>query len=434
MVRIAPQLPAAWDRAAIRTPDFALRYRRGGERETWSVELARPGALELLVPVRARQVAGVAFDGQPIAFEVVPGFGQSIVRLRVPAARGGEFVISTRDALPLFEPLALRANVGERIDFPAAPARVIAVADPQEVFETVRIDDGRMTATIADRPGHHTAIATVEVGGAPQWRRIHLTIASPKAEAAERARSLAAVPPNARWECLDLRGSLNADVRTIYEQRYLAPRPATVSVRIGTDGYSPWTFLHWKSPPPSIGLDRVAGLLNSDGRLATPQGVPFHWPGDGHNIAFTSLWENFPARVTIPVGKPAEAVWFLVCGSTTVMQCRIPNAVLRLQYADGREDALELVPPFNYWNLSPITANARAPGQNARTDYTDPVDAFAVPKPWPETVQLGANCRAVLLNRRLPPQAVLAAITLETLSQEVVVGLMGVTLMNAASK
>jgi hypothetical protein len=112
------------------------------------------------------------------------------------------------------------------------------------------------------------------------------------------------------------------------------------------------------------------------------------------------------------------------------MQARIANAVLRLRYADGVEDRLELIPPFNYWNLSPITANARAPGQSARSDYTDPDDAFAVPEPWPERVQLGENCRALLLNHRLRPGVVLERVTLETLSQDVVAGLMGLTLMN----
>ncbi len=36
----------------------------------------------------------------------------------------------------------------------------------------------------------------------------------------------------------------------------------------------------------------------------------------------------------------------------------------------------------------------------------------------------------MLLNRRLRPDAALASITLETLSQEVIVGVMGASLMN----
>ena len=51
----------------------------------------------------------------------------------------------------------------------------------------------------------------------------------------------------------------------------------------------------------------------------------------------------------------------------------------------------------------------------------------------PPTVQLGGNCRAVLLNARLRRSVELMRVTLEALSQDVVIGLMGVTVMNGES-
>jgi hypothetical protein len=57
-------------------------------------------------------------------------------------------------------------------------------------------------------------------------------------------------------------------------------------------------------------------------------------------------------------------------------------------------------------------------------------DAFCLPKQPPPTVQLGNNCRAMVLSWKLPPGAKLETVTLETLSQDVVIGLMGVSLMN----
>jgi hypothetical protein len=123
-------------------------------------------------------------------------------------------------------------------------------------------------------------------------------------------------------------------------------------------------------------------------------------------------------------------VWFLVAGSTNVMQCRIANAVMRLNYADRKTDSLELVPPINYWNLSSIDSHASAPGQGSRTDYTSEIDRFCLPAKFPETVQLGENCRAMLLNLKMRPGIELKSVSLETLSQEVVVGLIGITVMN----
>ena len=97
----------------------------------------------------------------------------------------------------------------------------------------------------------------------------------------------------------------------------------------------------------------MKGLMDKD-LLITPQGVPFRWNAGTQNIAFTSLWNNYPQKIDFPVNKTGEAIYFLVSGSTNVMQCQIANAVICLNYADGSQDSLELVPPINYWNLCPV--------------------------------------------------------------------------------
>jgi hypothetical protein len=230
---------------------------------------------------------------------------------------------------------------------------------------------------------------------------------------------------------VDLSAHLTTNITQIYEQKYLSPRPQTIATRIGTHGYSPWCFPHWGVSRPRIGIDKVSTLLDPSDhqRLITPQGVPFRWAGSTNNVAFASLWDNWPDQVTVPVNQSGEAAWFLICGSTTVMQNRIANAVLRLHYADGVEETLELIPPYNYWNLSPIRG-IQARAQFGASYYTEDTEAFTVPKPWPKTVELGANCRAMVLNRKLRSRVTLESITLEALSQESVIGLMGVSIMN----
>lgn len=113
------------------------------------------------------------------------------------------------------------------------------------------------------------------------------------------------------------------------------------------------------------------------------------------------------------------------------MQCQIANGVIRLYYANGYRDSLELIPPENYWNLSTISAHATAPGQESRNDYRAKADQFCLPKILPETVELGRNCRAMLLNLKLQEGIELESVTLETLSQEVVIGMMGITIMQS---
>jgi hypothetical protein len=253
----------------------------------------------------------------------------------------------------------------------------------------------------------------------------------PEGDIRKEERFVNKIPVKARWENVDIRQQLNADIRTIYQQQYLSPRPNTVSVRLGSDGYSPWTFPHWKSKPPVIALNQVGNFLNDKNQMITSQKVPFAWNGELKNIAFTSMWDNFPRKIDFQVNKTGDGIYFLVCGSTNVMQCHIANAVIRLNYADGKTDSLELAPPVNYWNLCPIDSHATAPGQGSRADYDSQIDRFCMPAKLPETVQLGENCRAMLLNLKMRNGIELKSITLETLSQEVVVGLMGISVMNS---
>ena len=305
-----------------------------------------------------------------------------------------------------------------------------SVQDPQNVLARMKIQGGTFTGKLIGTKGFHTVFAWVKVGKAPQLRVFRIKINDPAGDEKEAARFVNEIPANAIFENINISNQLNEDVTAIYKQKYLSPRPNTVSVRLGTDGYSPWTFWHWKSLPPEIKTDQVNSMLDGTNRLKTPQGVPFIWNSGEKNIAFTSMWDNFPNKIDFPVNKTGDAVWFLVSGSTNVMQCRIANAVIRLNYADGQTDSLELVPPVNYWNLSTIDSHATAPGQGSRNDYTSETDRFCMPAKFPETVRLGENCRAMLLNLKLRPGVELKSVSLETLSQEVVVGLMGITVMD----
>jgi hypothetical protein len=431
VVRIAPQFPADWDHASIRTPDLAVRFTRQGDDETLAVEIGRPAALDLCVPVRARRVAAVTVDGKPVPWEVLPAFGKSVVRIRLPECKSAAVTVSVRDRLPQFAPVAVQGEAGQeaRLAVEGDGLRLLEYADPQGVLEQAALQGNAVVGRLGTNAGHHTVHALVQAGELPQRRLFRLTVADPAAQAARDATCVRQIPPAVTWETIDLREVLNADIRTIYQQQYLSPRPETCSVRIGSDGYSPWTFSFWGINAPDIRLDGIPKLLDASHQLQTPQGVPFSWPGETRNVAFTSLWDNWPRRVTAPVGKKAAALWMLICGSTNPMQCQIANAVIRLRYADGQEDSMELVPPLNYWNLCPIGAGPSKESIMDRTDYDYRTDAFCLPKIPPPTVQLGENCRAMVLHRRLRPDATLDTVTLETLSQEVVVGLMGLTLM-----
>ena len=165
-----------------------------------------------------------------------------------------------------------------------------------------------------------------------------------------------------------------------------------------------------------------------NGKLNLPQGVSFDWKGFDRNIAFVSLWDNYPDSLVFDMsGRKGESICFLVCGSTNMMQCNIENAEIQINYEDGVSEVLPLIPPRNYWNLCPIDSHATAPGQFSRSYYTSEIDRFCMPEVFPRNIALGTNCRAMILPRRLREGKKLDNITLKCLSQEVVVGLMGIS-------
>ena len=423
IIRIAPQFPSTWNHAAIKTPDVALRYQSTSATVKLTITPARLAPLDVRLPVRMGKVREVWLNGKPAVLKLLPGVGCGIVQLQIPSCPEAVVEILGDEPLPQYPAITLKARVGDQMILQAANASIIELLDPQGVLTGSALNDGVVTGTVTTNAGHHLLLARVKVSETTQWRLFKIQITDPVAEAARKAKLVEKISPVVRWETLDMDKTLNADVREIFHQQYLSPRSNTCSLRLATNGYSTWQMALKSLETPPIALGQVSRLMESPGQIRTPQGVPFAWSGSSSNIAFTSLWDNWPRCITVPVGRQGEALWFLVCGFTPPMQVRIANAVLRVKYADGQEERLELIPPFNFWSLCPF----------GNVDYDYERDGFCLPAAPPATIQLGNNCRANLLSWRLRPGINVESVTLEALSQEVVVGLMGVSVMNTGS-
>jgi hypothetical protein len=428
-VMIAPQFPKEWNNASISTPDFSFEFSAQQNNINASIHLNKPAAVDLYLPVRVKGIKTVLVNSKAAKWQLLPGYGQSRLHIQLDELTDAVIVIETSGKAEMNEPLSFQKNVGDIFQLKLTGEMITGIADAQKIFSKVKIVNGVLHAVISNNTGNHTLIADVLVDKSPQKKIIYFNITDNVAAKKEKAKSVTDIPANAQWKCVNMNSAFNADVRTIFQQQYLSPRHNTVSARIGTDGYSPWTFLFWKYKAPDIKLDSVEGLLKDSSHILTKQQVPFYWNSIQKNIAFTSLWDNWPKKISVPVNQKGNAVWLMVAGSTNPMQCNIANAIIIFTYADKSRDTLALTPPFNYWSLCNYNIKSPSPGVVSRGDYTNDTDLFAVPKPWPQLIQLGENCRAILLSRKLKQGIMLESVTLQTLSQEVVVGLMGVTIM-----
>lgn len=230
---------------------------------------------------------------------------------------------------------------------------------------------------------------------------------------------------------VDMSKVMNASVSDIFRQEYFSPRPPYTSLELPKQGIGEWCH-----PLFNVEISDSAFRTNIVNGETTVAGVPFRSPSEGKNIVYTSLWDNYPDSVTIPLKGKARYAYLLLAGSTNHMQCRIDNALIVAEYKDGTSDTLRLVNPDNY---CPIEQDYYCDGKAYRMAQPRPyrvgLNNGIVSREIGEQLGLsGAADRIIpggaaqMLKMPLNANKRLRSLKLRTLSNDVVVGLMGVTL------
>ena len=224
---------------------------------------------------------------------------------------------------------------------------------------------------------------------------------------------------------VDISPAFNANVDDIFRNEYLSPRWPFTTLQLPVQGLGDWcrTTQYFEIEDDNLRQCVRQGVFD------TQKGLVFKTPSEGENIVYTSLWDNYPASVTIPLKGRARFAWLLLAGSTNNMQSRIENARITVTYMDGSTDELPLVNPINW---CPIQENYHF---NDYAFWTAPVHPYRLifksgelvrdGKPFGQSIPGGA---AEILKMPLKKHKRLSSITLTTLSNDVVIGLMGVTL------
>jgi hypothetical protein len=376
-VCITPGFPATWTYASLRHPDVSVDYRRTGETERFTFEsrFAKPVALRLQIASRGSE-ASVTVDGHAAAWRWLDQAGPRS-RLEIPC------------------PPSSQAKVEVTWRGPAQP-------DGAPV-------EGQAGAQQESAPTSGEIPST-----APDWR-------TPR-------------PATARLETVDLAPYFNDRVTNVFRHEYRSPRSPFVSLAIPKQGIGGWAGgVDATAEIDDTGLRAVAGRLG--GQLVLPNGVPFATPGPGagRNVVFTSQWDNFPREAIVPLGGQARHVYLLMAGSTNWMQSRLDNGEVIVAYADGTTERLALHNPTNWWPID--------------QDYFIDDFQFRRPEMIPPRVDLKTGAvrlltvaefkgrgrpvpggAATVLELPLSPQKELRSLTVRTLANEVVIGLMGLTL------
>lgn len=243
-------------------------------------------------------------------------------------------------------------------------------------------------------------------------------------------------PAQTVYEPVDLKPFFNDRVRDIFAYgKYVSPRWPYTTLQVPTQGMGQWCHPNDLSKIDDRGLRAKA--VNDV--FVLPQGIPFATPSDtaASNVVFTTLWDNYPNQVQFPLQGNANRAYLLVAASTYHMQAHVLNGRIRVRYTDGSESVLPLVLPDN---LLPLDQDIFLDGAAFRSNQ---------PRPYRVRLKTGDVHRhhagvlglkmsndpivvdggmATVLDLVLDPNKALKSLSVETRANEVVIGLMGVTL------
>ncbi len=247
-----------------------------------------------------------------------------------------------------------------------------------------------------------------------------------------------------RMETVPIDNAYNSRVSDIFQNKYLSPRSPYTTLAIPVQGIGDWCHPEATATIDESFLEEMVkdGVLSVD----IGEGIPFRFPSSGKNIIYTSLWDNYPDSVTLPLQGRASHAYLLMAGSTNHMQSHIDNGIVVVRYVDNTTDTLHLQNPHNW---CPIEQDYYDDGLAFRSSHPRPyrID-FATGKTSrmlsPQGEQWGISSTdsggviisnrdfekgaGVILDMPLDPGKELSGMTLRTLSNDVVIGLMGITL------
>jgi hypothetical protein len=390
VLTVRPGFPQDWRHARLEHPDVDIVYRRGGNRETWQVAWKtgrhgeRPRKLALQVPARTGKVAGVMVDGKPARWQ------------------------AEADAV---------GTPRLHIDVPLHGAAKIDIAWSGGAIDAARA----APASNAPRDG----FMQVSQGDFNWWRAVPSQAAAP-ACTLEGPGWTAGTPVRSRHVALPF----NDRVTELFKPfKYLSPRSPHVTLALPAQGAGAWAG-HVNELP----VVDDTGLRALGGTLQLPNGLSFATPATGANVAFASLWDNYPRDTTVPLAGQAARAFLLMAGSTNHMQSRIDNGEIVVSYADGTTARTPLRNPDNWWPIERdyLTDDYQFPLCGALPVRVD-LKSAAVQVPDPATFRSASReaidgGAATVLEVPLDHSKTLQSVTVRALANDVVIGLMGVTL------
>lgn len=393
---VKPGLPSSWPFASLHTPDIDFDFKHTNETATSYAIIHRLPAvrtLELQFPAQRSEVAKLTVNGKPATWTLVENsISRPVLSVVIPASSDEKVKINIEWG-------------GEVLGSPTK---------------------SQIEAVSAEAP---VCFVPMQQGDMKWWVPVDNPLSADKDDSIQF--SAFAKVNSSKCEPVVMDEQFNSAVTDIFRNEYLSPRSPYTTLQIPKQGIGEWCH-----PLHTVDIDD-SGLRSSvqKGVLNTKLGVPFRTPAEGQNIAFTSLWDNYPDSLTVSLKGKASRAYLLMAGSTNHMQCHIDNGLIRVYYKDGTCDKMALRNPDNWAPIEHIffedglAFNRHAPAlYRLRLKTGEISNNFGEELGFPGASRELDGGAAILLEMPLNPDKKLSHLVLETLSNDVVIGLMGITL------
>ncbi|MDR2804609.1 MAG: glycoside hydrolase family 88 protein [Dysgonamonadaceae bacterium] len=434
---IRPGFPSDWEFASMVSPDIDFNFKRTGTKDIYTIDskFTKQLNLELQVNASKEDIELLTVNGKPAQWSFAENVGAPLINIVCGKAVKYEVTIAWKKAglqKPVWRPSGFQNEEWNL----TSVAKITEVYDPQQVLKSSQSDENHLSGILAGESGYRTLFVQLEQGRMKWWQPIDIEIKKQKNNRLE----LPNINEQGKvFETVNMDNYFNATVSQIFKNEYLTPRSPYTTMQIPVQGVGEWCHPLLTADIDDSGLRKAV----KNGVFGTPFGVPFRTTETGNNIAFTTLWDNYPEKIQIPLSGKALHAWFLLAGTTNHIQCHITNGIVTVYYKDGSSDFLELINPETW---APIEQDFYIDGQAFRVFRPRPyrlafktgivscdMETAAKIKPdevYGRYIDGGAG---IILDIPLKPEKELDRVEVKTIANEVVVGLMGVTLQRSAT-
>lgn len=237
------------------------------------------------------------------------------------------------------------------------------------------------------------------------------------------------------FKTIDLTNYYNNKVTQIFKEVYSSPRVSSPTLQLPLQGIGNWCYPNIMPEIDDLGLKSQAA--KNKGNIYF-QNIPFAIaPKESNDIVFTSMWDNYPETVKIPLKGKARHMYLVMAGTTNPMQSQLTNGRITIYYKDGTYSELLLKNPENWWPIEQdyytddyafkITANP-PPRLHLKTGkFHRQFSNYTSIKGFTDYAIDGGA--ATVLDLSIDPNKELDHLELTTIANEVIIGIMSITLL-----